>query len=155
MNSSMAVRYLVPSQANLWQALRRLARTAVVSNGKPLFCAGEPAHGIYLVESGKVHLHIWPRSKAQRPFEIAGPGSVLGLSESMTGEDYKLAAEPEPGARVSFVDRDALLACLRADQRICFEVVRSLSESLHNLYYHLRQINGARLPPKKRASAVH
>lgn len=149
----MAGLYLVLPQPTLWHGLRRIAPSTSTTNGRPLFRSGEPARRIYLVEAGRVRLHI-STTNSHQPFEIAPAGSVLGLSECIAGEDYKFTAEPERGARISWVDREALLAYLRTNQEICLEVVHFLSESLHNLYDHLRQINDA-MPPKKHASAIH
>lgn len=151
----MAERYLVPPQVDLWQALHRLAPTAVMINRMPLFRSGEPARRVFLVEAGRVSLHVSAQPDARQPFEIAPAGSVLGLSECMTGEDYKLTAQPGPGSKISYIDREVLLVRLRRDQKVCLQVVHFLSESLHNLYYQLRQLNDMKQPPKKRASAIH
>ena len=143
----MSERHTTRSQLNLWQALHNLAPVAVESAGRPLFRSGEPPQGIYLVEEGRVRLRISPQPRSEQVFEVAGTGSVLGLSESVTGEDYKLTAEAEAGARVSYIERGVLLHCLRNDQRLCLEIVRFLSEDLHSLYYQFRQIGKEMSPP--------
>lgn len=140
----MSERHTTRSQLNLWQALHNLAPVAVESAGRPLFRSGEPPQGIYLVEEGRVRLCISSQPRPEQVFEVAGAGSVLGLSESVSGEDYKLTAEAEAGARVSYIERGVLLHCLRNDKCLCMEIVRFLSEDLHSLYYQFRRIGHAK-----------
>ena len=127
-----------PLRAELGQALRSLPWVPVESEAEPLFRCGEPPRGVYLVETGEVRLWLTAKSKPGRCFEIAGPGSVLGLSETMTGGDYKLTAEPGEGARVSYIERSVFLHCLRRDHQLCMHIVRLLSEDLHSLYCQSR-----------------
>ena len=139
----MAAHHANPLQPDFWQALRNLGPVPVEPNEKPLFRAGEPSAGLYLVEEGEVRLYLGLKSrrlesKTTQPLEIAGPGSVLGMSETVTGGDYKLTAEPLPGARVSFIERTAFLNVLRQNHELCIHIVRMLSEDLHSLYYRCR-----------------
>ena len=139
----MAAHHANPLTADLWQALHHLGPVPVEPMEKPLFRAGEPSAGIYLVEEGEVQLYLGqksprPESKPLQPLEIAGPGSVLGMSETMIGGDYKLTAETLPGARVFFIERTAFLNVLRQDHELCIHIVRMLSEDLHSLYYRCR-----------------
>jgi len=139
---------------DVWQALRNLGPVPVESKEKPLFRAGESPAGLYLVEEGEVQLYLGqksprPESKPLQPLEIAGPGSVLGMSETMTGGTYKLTAETLVGARVSFIERTAFLNVLRQDHELCIHIVRMLSEDLHRLYYRCRcSVSSDSRPPK-------
>ncbi len=139
----MAVHQSNPLQPDFWRALHKLGPVPLESTEKALFQAGDPSNGLYLVEEGEVGLYLEQNSrriesKASQALEIAGPGSVLGMSETMTGGDYKLTAETLPGARVSFIERTAFLKVLRQDHELCIHIVRMLSEDLHRLYYHCR-----------------
>jgi len=128
-----------PLQLDLWQALHGLRSVPVDAKGKPLFQRGQPSQGIYLVEEGEVKLLLSSGSNAEaRPFEVAGPGAVLGLSETVSGGTYKLTAEAGDGARISYIERDAFLHFLHRDHQLCLQIVRLLSEDLHSLYYRCR-----------------
>ena len=70
--------------------------------------------------------------------ETAGPGAVLGLAESMTGEGYRLTAEVTEPSRVSFIERGAFLGSMQEHPEFCMQVVRLLSENLHGLYYRFQ-----------------
>src|SRR6267143_2112714 len=41
--------------------------------------------------------------------EIAGPGTILGLSESMSGEKYRVTAEAGDHTTVAFIPRDSFV----------------------------------------------
>jgi len=137
---SVAESPLNPLQVDLWQALQGLKAARVEPRGEPLFRQGQPSRGIYLVEEGEVRLLLAPDSNAGQAFEVAGPGAVLGLSEAMSGGDYKLTAEAAAGARISYVDRNSFLQFLRKNHSVCLQIVRLLSEDLHSLYYRCRCI---------------
>lgn len=52
----------------------------------PLFQRGAAAHGVYVVVSGEVRVQLPTGPRQKQLLEIAGPGTVLGLSESMSGK---------------------------------------------------------------------
>jgi len=137
----VAAEHTIPLQLDLWQSLQNLKPVALEPKGGTLFRAGDPVAGIYLVEEGQVHLSLPPGPRRLQPkpaFEIAGPRSVLGLCETVTGGEYKLTAEVAEGARISHISRRAFLHFMRRDHQLCLQIVRLLSEDLHCLYYHFR-----------------
>ena len=110
-----------PSYPELWQALEGLKSVHTYAEGTPVFQQGRPAQGIYLVEKGEVRLTM--PSSPQRTFEIAGPGTVLGLSETMTGEAHKLSAAAASQAEIAYVERGSLLEFLRAHHQFCLQML--------------------------------
>lgn len=122
----------------LWSALKGLRSECTYSRGKRLFQCGEPAKGVYLIESGEVSLLLPLPSGASPIFEKVGPGVALGLSEAMSGENYKLTAQARKPAQVWFVERQELLDFLRRHPQFCMQIVRLLSEDLHLLYHKFR-----------------
>lgn len=126
---------------DLWHALEVLKSRRAFPRGARLFEPGQRADGIYVVEKGEVRLLVAGRGRSERVLNVAGSGAVLGLSESLTDEPYKLAAEADDSVEVAFVARDALLEFLRNHQEFCMEVVRALSEDLHGLYQRFRLLS--------------
>lgn len=120
----MAKSILNPSYPELWQALDGLKSVRTYAEGTPVFQVGRPADGIYLVEKGEVRLTMPSSQKVERTFEIAGPGTVLGLSETMTGEAHKLSAEAASQAQLAYVERGSLLEFLREHHQVCLQIVR-------------------------------
>jgi CRP/FNR family transcriptional regulator len=125
---------------DLWRALADLRVSRRYEQHMPLFRDGEPCTGIYFVEVGQIHLLLPVRKKQYKLFDVAGPGALLGLSESMGGAPHKLMAEAAPSVEVAYVERMALMRFLRAHHTICMQVVRWLSEDLHALYHRFREL---------------
>jgi CRP/FNR family transcriptional regulator len=75
---------------------------------------------------------------------VAGPGEVLGLGATLSGNTYEVTAELLDTAQVVFVKRKDLLKFLRDNPLICMEVVRSLSDDLHGAYERVRSIGLSR-----------
>ena len=128
------------ARAGLWQALDRLKLSRQYEEHELLFREGDLCAGIYLVEAGEINLLLRVREKQYRIFETAGAGSVLGLSEAMSGAPHKLAAEAAGPVRVAYIERMALMNYLATHCEACMQVVALLSEDLHGLYRHCRTL---------------
>ena len=135
---------------DLWEALHKVRSVRTYAQGSILFERGEAVVGVYVVESGRVRL-LLPTTQRQQLLEIAGPGTVLGLSESMSGASYRVTAEAQDYATVGFVSRERLLEFLRGHGEYCMQVVRLLSEDLHGLYHKFRSISAHPGRPRHRA----
>lgn len=131
-----------PMSAELRSTLRSMASKQTYLKGKTLFRNGQPPQGVYLVEKGEVNLFLPSGTSAGPVFEKAGAGTLLGLSEALSGENHKLRAEAACPTEVSYVSREALLECLRQSRVCCIQIVRLLSEDLHLLYHRFRSTKG-------------
>lgn len=107
--------------------------------------------GIYLVESGAVRVLLSNGGLQKQLLNVAGPGTMLGLSESMSGEKYQNTAEAVEPTLAVFIPREELLEFLREHGDFCMQVVRLLSEDLHGLYHKFRSITAHPGRPRQRA----
>jgi CRP/FNR family transcriptional regulator len=107
--------------------------------------------GIYLVESGAVRVLLSNGGMERQLLDVAGPGTVLGLSESMSGEKHRSTAEAEEYTMAVFIPREELLEFLREHGDFCMQVVRLLSDDLHGLYHKFRSITAHPGRPRQRA----
>jgi CRP-like cAMP-binding protein len=82
--------------------------------------------------------------------EVATPGTMLGLSESMSGEKYRATAEAGDQTTAIFIPREEFLAFLREHGDFCVQIVRLLSEDLHALYDKFRSITAHPGRPRQR-----
>jgi CRP-like cAMP-binding protein len=123
---------------SFWQSLTALRPVQVFSPGTKLFARGEPAPGVYLVLEGSVNLLLASDAKTKQLFEVVGPGAILALAESMTGEACRLSAVVDGPSRAFFIERDAFLQFTREHPEFCMHIVRLLSENLHRLYYRFQ-----------------
>ena len=135
---------------DLLQALRGIKSVRLFPKGAKLFQQGAAAMGVYLVESGEVRV-LLPTGQSQKQLlEVVGPGTMLGLSESMSGERYRITAEAGEQTTAAFVPREQFLEFLREHGDFCMEVVRLLSADLHALYHKFRSISAHPGRPRQR-----
>jgi len=103
-----------------------------------------------VVESGEVRI-LLPTGQNQQLLEVAGPGTLLGLSESMSGDNYRVTAEASDHTTVAFISRESFVSFLQGHGDFCMAVVRLLSEDLHGLYQKFRSISAHPGRPRHRS----
>jgi len=113
---------------------------AVLGKGVLLFAEGRPSRGVYVLCEGRAKLSICSEGGKRLMLRVAGPGEVLGLGATLSGDAYEVTAELLDTAQVVFVKRKDLLRFLRDNPTICMEVVRRLSDDLHGAYERVRSI---------------
>lgn len=131
-------------------ALDAFKSVRVFQKGATLYQQGSPVTGIYLVESGEVQVLLPTGPNQKQLLQVCGPGSVLGLSENMSGESYRVSAEAEEETTAAFIPRDQFLEFLREHNDFSMQVVRLLSEELHGLYHKFRSISAHPGRPRQR-----
>jgi CRP/FNR family transcriptional regulator len=135
---------------NLWEALHGIKSVRIYPKGAMLFQQGTAVNGVYVVESGQVRVLLPTARGRLQLLEVAGPGTVLGLSETMSGEQYRVTAEAADYTTVGFIARETFVDFLRERCDFCMQVVRLLSEDLHGLYHKFRSISAHPGRPKRR-----
>ena len=136
---------------DLLQALHGIKSVQRFPQGATLFQQGSAVTGVYLVESGEVRVLLSAGQNQKQFLEVVGPGTLLGLSESMTGEKYRITAEAGEQTTAAFVPREEFLGFLRDHGDFCMQVVRLLSEDLHGLYHKFRSISAHPGRPRHRS----
>ena len=127
--------------SDLWQALHGIKSVRVYPAGATLFQQGSAVRGVYMVESGQVRIFLPTMQSRLQLLGVAGPGTVLGLSESMSGDFHRVTAEAGDHTTVAFIARDNFVEFLREHSDFCMLVVRLLSKDLHGLYHKFRNIS--------------
>ncbi|MFY9561269.1 MAG: cyclic nucleotide-binding domain-containing protein [Terriglobales bacterium] len=135
---------------DLWQALHGIKSVRVYAKGATLFQHGTVVSGVYVVESGQVRVLLPTAQSRLQLLEVAGPGTILGLSESMSGDRYRVTAEAGEHTTVAFIPRESFVDFLRDHCDFCMQVVRLLSEDLHGLYHKFRSISAHPGRPRHR-----
>jgi len=105
-----------------------------ISRGKGavLFQQGDAPLGIYLIEQGKVALHL-DCGRRTFPTRVVGRGCIIGLPGTLSGTGYSLTAETVEECKLEFVAREQLLAFLRDNPGQCFQLVELLSQEISEL----------------------
>jgi CRP/FNR family transcriptional regulator len=116
----------------------------VLEKGSQLFAEGGPSCGVYVLCEGRAKLFICGENGKRIVMRVAGPGELLGLGATLSGDPYEVSAELLDTAQVVFIKRKDLLKFLRDNPAICMEVVRRLSDYLHGAYERVRSIGLSR-----------
>jgi CRP-like cAMP-binding protein len=140
----------VKLSSDLWDALHGIKSIRIYPKGATLFQQGTAVSGVFVVESGQVRVLLPTAERRLQLLEVAGPGAILGLSESMSGERYRVTAEAGDHTTVAFIPRDSFVDFLREHCDFCMQVVRLLSEDLHGLYHKFRSISAHPGRPRRR-----
>lgn len=117
---------------------------SVLAKGALLFAEGRPSRGVYVLCEGRAKLSICSENGKRLMLRVAGPGEVLGLGATLSGDAYEVTAELLDTAQVVFVKRRDLLKFLRDNPTICMDIVRRLSDDLHGAYERVRSIGLSR-----------
>jgi CRP/FNR family transcriptional regulator len=136
-------------------ALTKIQSTLEFREGEVLFQQASPALGVYIVESGQVRILLSTGHSDKQLLEVARPRTMLGLSETMCGGNYRATAEAASALVTSFIVREKLLALLRENTAFSMEIVRLLSEELHVIYEKFRSISAHPGRPRRRDLNVH
>ena len=129
---------------DLWRAFDDIKSLRAYAAGSGLFEEDSPAVGVFLIENGRVGIRVSTEGGKWRRLATAGRGTMLGLSEVISGGCYKVSAYAVGRADVFFVQRDDLMEFLTTHPRICLEIVHVLSEDLHSLYHQFRNLDPGR-----------
>jgi CRP-like cAMP-binding protein len=134
----------------LLRGLRGIKSVRSFAKGSRIFQQGSGLTGVYLVTRGEVRVLLSTGRSEKQLLEVVGAGTMLGLSECMTGERYRVTAEAGEQTTAAFIPRAEFLSFLREHGDFCMEVVRSLSEDLHGLYHKFRSISAHPGRPRNR-----
>ena len=113
--------------AEALQAFDGIKSITVSPRGTVLFSEGRPPRGIFVLCNGRAKLSISSEAGKRLMLRVAGPGEVLGLSSSLSGQPYELTAETLDSCQVVFVKRKDLLKFLRDYSDACLQIVHLLS----------------------------
>jgi CRP-like cAMP-binding protein len=118
--------------SKLFGHFRKAAIPMLKRKGTTLFRCGEAAKGAFLIRSGQVRLSL-----AEAPFvypsRVLGPGKIIGLPASFSGEPYSLTAAATKDCRVDFIPRARLVNLFRRDPQVGYQILRILSEEISDM----------------------
>ena len=95
--------------------------------GTVLFNERQAPRGVYVLREGRVKLYTCSGDARVLITDIAGPGSVLGLSAVVSGGAHETTAETLDACRLAFVAREEFLRLLAANVCALTHATRQLS----------------------------
>lgn len=114
------------------RALRTASKPLNKKKGDLLFRAGEQARGAFVVRSGKVRLQL-EGAGGLYPTRTLGPGSLVGLPATVSGEPYSLTADAAQDCALDFIARKDLLALLQHNTTAALQILQILSEEIYQM----------------------
>jgi CRP/FNR family transcriptional regulator, cyclic AMP receptor protein len=105
-----------------------------------LYSEAQTCRGIFVVRAGRVKLSTVSADGRVLILRFAGPGDVLGLPESISGEPYAARAVATESSEVNFIGRRDFLRFLSQDGEAARQVIRELSDSYLSLVESVRDI---------------
>jgi CRP/FNR family transcriptional regulator, cyclic AMP receptor protein len=137
--------------AEALQAFETIKYVTAYPKGAVLFVEGQAPRGIFVVCQGTVKLSICATDGKTLIVKITEPGEVLGLSATVSGKPYELAAETMGPCQVNFVKRDDFLRFLKEHPEACFRVIKQLSEKYNSACHEMRSLGLAHSVEQKLA----
>ena len=151
----MLQRHLGAIQPQLARAFEGGALVRHYRKGTAVYRRGRAVRGVFLIRKGRVKL-LLGEGPSGLALHIAGPGSVVGLGETVSGAPYEASVETLETCEIAFLPREEFLKYLRAHCDICLQLVQLLSADLHQLYQQYRTVGGPatrRRKPRTNGSA--
>ncbi len=116
----------------LLKELRTNSKPIKKKKGALLFRAGTAARGAYLVRKGQIQLELDGAGELY-PTRRVGPGAVVGLPATVSGEPYSLTGISVEDSELDFISRKDLLALLQRNTTAGFQILRMLSEEIYQM----------------------
>ena len=122
------------------KAFEEIKSVATYPRNTILFAEGKPVRGVYLLCDGRAKLSTCSELGRRLMLRVAGPGEVLGLGAALSNTPYEVTAELLDVSQIVFIRRKELMKFLREHPEVCMQVVRMLSQDLHDAYERVRSI---------------
>ena len=106
--------------------------------GKLLFREGDEARGVYIIHAGEVDLLLQSKNGQVKPFIVAEPGSILGLSCVVSRNPHDCTALARNHCDIGFVEAADFLQLLDESPAVWFTVLRHMSQDLNSCYDSMR-----------------
>jgi CRP/FNR family transcriptional regulator, cyclic AMP receptor protein len=103
-----------------------------------LFHEGEPARGVFILQSGRVKLYLSSVDGRALILRMAKPGDVLGLPATLSGRQYEVTAETLGPCQLAFIKRDPFLRLMNNCKEISLGVAQQLTSSYVSACHAIR-----------------
>lgn len=127
--------------STLAERLRPVGAPTQLPKGSFIFGQGDPAQGVFVVSDGRACLSLSGQDGVPVWSRIVGPGAILGLPSTVSGQPYTLTAVALEKVDAAFVSRQTLCEMMSRDPELSHQVVRVLSEELGELRRKISLLN--------------
>ncbi len=124
--------------ASTLQRFETIKHSTIYPAGSVLFVEDQTPRGIFVICKGRVKLSFSSADDKTFIPRIAEAGEVLGISSSVSGRPYQLAAETLDPCQISFIKRDDFVQFVKEHTDACFRVAEQLSDKYYVACRELR-----------------
>ncbi|HKK02079.1 MAG TPA: Crp/Fnr family transcriptional regulator [Desulfuromonadales bacterium] len=130
------------------EELNRVARCREHPRGEVLFADGDPAHGFYLVATGKVKIYKLSSEGKERILHIVHPCNSFAEAAIFGNGLYPAYAEPLETSWLVFFPKDEFLALLREHSQIAINMIGGLSRFLRQFATQVEELTFKDVPAR-------
>src|SRR5215212_11289399 len=120
-------------------ALRGLLETEVRPAGSVLFRKGEQGGAMYLIEGGRVRIHIKDRDGEDVTLAELAAGDFFGEMSILDGKPRSATATVSEGARLAVLSREGFHTFVGRTPQVAVSMLAALTERLRHTDEMLRQ----------------
>jgi CRP/FNR family cyclic AMP-dependent transcriptional regulator len=124
--------------------MKALAGRAVrkkFSKGEMLFTEGEPAHGLYIVESGSIKIFKVASSGREQVLHVEAAGNSVAEIPLFDGGPYPASGAALEDSTLLFIDRKSFESLCLSHPQIALSVIRVIGGRLRKLTRLLEEIS--------------
>lgn len=131
------------ARVDLYSLLRNIRPSnghlnALYGRGKILFAEGEPARGVYILQTGRATVSISSSEGRIVTLRMAQAGAVLGLNSVLRNCSYDATVKTLEPCRIDFMSRVELIELMQRSQAGCQAILEILSRELSDLTNHTK-----------------
>jgi CRP/FNR family transcriptional regulator len=103
------------------------------SNKQRIFEMGDPAQGMYMVETGRVKVFRVSPDGSEQLLGVFGPGEEFAMAPVFHGGRYPASAETLEPSRLYFLDREVLLRQIAREPELALRLLAFMAQKLQGL----------------------
>jgi len=131
--------------------VRPLLESRYYGNECAIFRQNQKAAGVFIIQSGWVALSAYRSGGKRVPIGLRGPGSVLGLPESIDSSVYLATAETGDETELEFLSGPDLLMILEQSGPLRTQLLKLVARQTREIINDLFDVAG-RIPADQRLS---
>lgn len=120
--------------------------------GAVIFVEGHPSRGAFILYSGRMKIFTSSTDGRVLILKFAGPGDILGLAATVSGQVYEAWAEAIEPTQTGFVERGHLVHLIRHDSELAVQIAMLLGESYNAAIAGVRVMGLSRCVSQKLAT---
>lgn len=113
--------------------LARGTREIVTARGDILFHKGDMPTGFYLILYGQIKLAFTSTRRAEKVFEILGPGKTFGEAAMFVDQPFTVYAQALANSLLLHISKTAIFDELDSDPKLVRNMIAALSTRVHHL----------------------